>query len=133
MSDVEETLLFHMGVLDMKVPTWLKPGIWGAVVGAIGIMILGFWQMGWVTGGTADRMARNRADTAVVAALVPFCVANAERDPDRAKLASLKTEQSSYNRNQLVSDSGWATLPGMSSPDRELVSACSDKLQGPKV
>jgi hypothetical protein len=133
MSDVEEALLFHMGVLDMKVPTWLKPGIWGAVVGAIGIMILGFWQMGWVTGGTADRMARNRADTAVVAALVPFCVANAERDPDRAKLASLKTEQSSYNRNQLVSDSGWATLPGMSSPDRELVSACSDKLQGPKV
>ena len=133
MSDVEETLLFHMGVLDMKVPTWLKPGIWGAVVGAIGIMILGFWQMGWVTGGTADRMARNRADTAVVSALVPFCVANAERDPDRAKLANLKTEQSSYNRNQLVSDSGWATLPGMSSPDRELVSACSDKLQGPKV
>jgi hypothetical protein len=133
MSDVEETLLFHMGVLDMKVPTWLKPGIWGAVVGAIGIMILGFWQMGWVTGGAADRMARNRADTAVVAALVPFCVVNAERDPDGAKLASLKTEQSSYTRNQLVSDAGWATLPGMTSPDRELVSACSDKLQGPKV
>jgi hypothetical protein len=133
MSDVEETLLFHMGVLDMKVPTWLKPGIWGAVVGAIGIMILGFWQMGWVTGGAADRMARNRADTAVVAALVPFCVVNAERDPDGAKLASLKTAQSSYTRNQLVSDAGWATLPGMTSPDRELVSACSDKLQGPKV
>ena len=133
MSHVEETLLVHMGVFDMKVPTWLKPGIWGAVVGAIGIVIIGFWQMGWVTGSTADRMARNRADSAVVAALVPFCVANAERDPDLAKLANLKAEQSPYNRNQLVSDSGWATLPGMTSPDRELASACSDKLQGPKV
>jgi hypothetical protein len=133
MSDVEETLLFHMGVFNMKVPTWVKPGIWGAVIGAIGIMILGFWQIGWVTGSTADRMASNRADAAVVAALVPFCIANAERDPDRAKLATLKTEQSSYTRNQLVSDAGWATLPGMTSPDRELASACSDKLQGPKA
>ena len=133
MSDVEETLLFHMGVFDMKVPTWLKPGIWGAVVGAIAIMILGFWQMGWVTGSTADRMAKNRADSAVVAALVPFCVANAERDPDQAKLVKLRAEQSSYDRNQLVSDSGWATLPGMTSADRGLVSACSDKLQGPKA
>lgn len=117
----------------MKVPTWLKPGIWGAVIGAIGIMTLGFWQMGWVTGGTADRMAQNRADSAVVAALVPFCIANAERDPDRAKLDTLKATQSSYTRNQLVSDSGWATLPGMTSPNRELASACSDKLQGPKA
>jgi hypothetical protein len=117
----------------MKVPAWLKPGIWGAVVGAIAIMILGFWQMGWVTGSTADRMAKNRADSAVVAALVPFCVANAERDPDQAKLVKLRAEQSSYDRNQLVSDSGWATLPGMTSADRALVSACSDKLQGPKA
>lgn len=93
--DVEETLLFHMGVFDMKAPTWIKPGIWRAVLGAIGVMTLEFWQMGWVTAGTADRMSRNRADSAVVVALVPFCVANAERDPDRAKLATPKTEQSS--------------------------------------
>jgi hypothetical protein len=117
----------------MKVPAWAKPGVWGAVVGAVAIMILGFWQMGWTTAGSADRMARDRADSAVVAALVPFCVANAERDPDQAKLVKLRAEQSSYGRNQLVSDSGWATLPGMTSPDRELASACSTKLQGPKA
>ena len=68
----------------MKVPAWVKPGIWGAIVGAIAIMILGFWQMGWTTAGTANRMATDRAEAAVAAVLVPFCVANAERDPDQA-------------------------------------------------
>jgi hypothetical protein len=130
---MEETLLFHIGVTAMNVPVWVKPGVWGGVVGAIAMMIVGFWAMGWTTGGTADRMARDRADSAVVAALLPFCVANAERDPDLAKLAKLKTEQSSYSRGQIVSDSGWATLPGMTTPDHGLASACSDKLQGPKI
>lgn len=117
----------------MNVPVWVKPGIWGGVVGAIAIMIVGFWAMGWTTGGTADRMARDRADSAVVAALLPFCVANAERDPDVAKLAKLKAEQSDWTRSQLVSDAGWATMPGATTPVTGLASACSGKLQGPKA
>ncbi len=117
----------------MTVPTWVKPGICGAVVGAIAIMIIGFWQMGWTTAGNADRMAKDRADSAVVAALVPFCVANAERDPDQAKVAKVIAEQSGYSRSQLVSDAGWATQPGATTPTAGLASACSDKLQGPKI
>jgi hypothetical protein len=117
----------------MKAPTWVKPGICGAVVGAIAIMIVGFSQMGWTTAGTADRMATDRANSAVAAALVPFCVANAEHDPDQAKLAKVKAEQSEWSRSQLVSDAGWATLPGATAPTNGLASACSDKLQGPKV
>ena len=117
----------------MTVPAWVKPGVWGAVVGAIAIMILGFWEMGWTTGGTAERLAKDRADAAVVAALVPFCVASAERDPDAASLAKVKAESSSYSRAELVSKAGWATMPGMTSPDRALATACSDKLQGPKA
>jgi hypothetical protein len=124
---MEETLLFHSsGVTAMKVPVWVGPGVWGGVVGAIATMIVGFWAIGWTTAGTADRMARDRADSAVVAALLPFCVANAERDPE--KLAKVRAEQSEWSRIQLVSDSGWATMPGMTRPDRGLASACSDKL-----
>lgn len=108
----------------MKVPTWVKPGIWGAVVGAIAIMFVGFWQMGWTTARTADRMATDRANSAV-AALVPFCVAKAEHDPDQAKLAKVKAEQSEYDRSQLVLGSGWATLPGMTTAPAGLASACS--------
>jgi len=117
----------------MKVPTWVKPGVWGGVLGAVAIMVLGFWQMGWVMGSTADRMATDRANSAVVAVLVPFCVAQAERDPDQAKLAKLKAEQSDWSRSQLVSDAGWATMPGATTPASGLASACSVKLQGPKI
>ena len=117
----------------MKTAPWLKPGIWGAIVGAIAISIFGFSEMGWTTKGTADRIATDRADSAVVAALVPFCVANAERDPDRAKLAKVRSEESSYARSELVSASGWATMPGMTTPERGLVHACSEKLLGPKA
>ena len=117
----------------MKAPAWLKPGIWGAIIGAITITIFGFWQMGWTTAATANRVATDRADAAVAAALVPFCVANAEHDPDQTKLAKVRAEQSGYSRTQLVSDAGWATLAGAASPTAGLASACSDKLQGPKA
>ena len=117
----------------MTVPTWVKPGVWGAVVGAVAIMILGFSQMGWTTGSTAERLAKDRADAAVVAALVPFCVASAERDPNPANLAKVKAESSSYSRADLISKAGWATMPGMTSPDGALATACSEKLQAPKA
>lgn len=117
----------------MRVPVWVKPGVWGSVVGAIAMVVFGFGEMGWTTGGTADRMARDRADAAVVAAFVPFCVAKAQQDADGAKLVKLGGETSSYSRRQIVMDSGWATMLGMTSPDNALASACSDKLQGPKA
>jgi hypothetical protein len=117
----------------MRVPVWVKPGVWGSVAGALAISILGFSQMGWTTGGSADRMATERANAAVVAAFVPFCVAKAQEDADRAKLVKLDGEMSSYSRRQIVSDAGWATMLGMTSPDDALASACSDKLQGPKA
>jgi len=100
----------------MRVPVWVKPGVWGSVVGAIAISILGFNQMGWTTGGTADRMATERANAAVVAAFVPFCVAKAQQDTDKAKLVKLGGETSSYSRRQIVMDAGWATMLGMPSP-----------------
>ena len=117
----------------MRVPEWVKPGVWGAVVGAIAISIFGFSEMGWTTGGTADRMATERASAAVVAAFVPFCVAKAHQDADGTKLVKLAGETSTYSRQEIVTDAGWATMLGMTSPDNALASACSDKLQGPKT
>jgi hypothetical protein len=46
----------------MKVPPWCKPAFWGVVVGAVGIMIIGFAWGGWVLGSTAERLANDRAD-----------------------------------------------------------------------
>jgi hypothetical protein len=112
----------------MKIPVWMKPGLWGAAAGAIMMAIVGFSQLGWKTAGNADQIAQERADTAVVAALVPFCVSKAQADTDRTSLAKVQAEQSSYSRSDLVIKAGWATIGVAKSPDSALARACSTKL-----
>jgi hypothetical protein len=117
----------------MQIPVWLKPGLWGAVAGAVAMTIVGFSQLGWYTGGSADRMAQDRSDTAVVAALVPFCVAKAQQDPDHATLVKFQAEESSYSRSDLVMKAGWATLGSAKFGDNALARACSDQLHTAKA
>ena len=108
----------------MNTPEWLKPGIYGAVIGAVVVGVGGFTWGGWVTGGTArDRaMAMSRDD--VVAAMVPVCLDMAQADPDRAaKLAVIRDTQTYQRRNALM-DTGWATVPGAEAPDRDVAQAC---------
>ena len=113
----------------MKIPTWLKPGVCGAVVGAVLILILGFSWGGWVTGGTASDMAQELAQKQVLSALVPVCVNMSETDPERVdKLAALDAA-SSFKRRDAVAAAGWATIPGMSGPDRNLAKACEEALK----
>ncbi len=78
-------------------------------------------------------MAQQRADTAVVSALVPFCIAKAERDPNQAALVKFRAEESSYSRRDLVMKAGWATIGGMETPSSDLARACSDKLHHTKT
>ena len=53
----------------MKIHPGVKPAVWGAVVGAVAFAIVGFSSLGWTLGSTAEKMATQRAETAVVAAL----------------------------------------------------------------
>ena len=50
----------------MQVPQWVKPGFWGGVIGAIGIMIIGFGWLGWILGSTAESLAQERVNAALV-------------------------------------------------------------------
>ena len=76
----------------MKVPPWCKPACWGVVVGALGIMILGFAWWGWVLGSTAERMAKERADAAVTAMLVPSAWSDLWGRPMRRQNSSNSSE-----------------------------------------
>src|SRR5215208_8127317 len=60
------------GSFTMQVPASVKPAIWGAIGGAIAAMIIGFGWGGWVTGGTAGKMATTSAQDATVLALTPY-------------------------------------------------------------
>ena len=81
-----------------------KAAVWGAIGGAIAAIIIGFVWGGWVTSGTAGRMAETSAETAIVQAFTPLCVAKAEQEPEQ--LVLLKKE-GSYQREDFVVKAGW--------------------------
>ena len=113
----------------MQIPTWTKPGITGAIIGAVATMIIGFSQGGWYTGSSAERLAKETADVAVIDALVPICVNQSKVDPDTtAKLGQLLAIKSSYEQRDFVMKSGWATMPAANDPNRDLASKCADAL-----
>ncbi len=108
----------------MNTPEWLKPGIYGAIIGAFFVGVVGFSWGGWVTGGGADKMASAMSHDHVIAALLPVCLDMSRSDTDRvAKLATIK-EATTYKRRDAVMKAGWATMPGSETPDRDLAQAC---------
>jgi hypothetical protein len=117
----------------MKIPVWLKPGLWGAAFGGIAMAIVGFSQLGWKTAASADNLAQERADTAVVAALLPFCVAKAQEDAQQPALAKFRAEHSSFSRYDLVIKAGWAAFGVANAPDSALARACAVKLYAMKT
>src|SRR5947207_12031419 len=69
-------------VQAMKFPPSLKPAVWGAVVGAAAMSVIGFSSMGWTLGSTAERLAVARAESAVIEVLSPICVVKFQQQAD---------------------------------------------------
>jgi hypothetical protein len=100
-----------------------------AAVGAVATMIVGFNWGGWSLSSTADRLAAERADTAVVAALTPICVEKFLQSSDaKANLAVLQKISSTWEQGDYLQKGGWATQPGATSSDYHLARACAEKL-----
>ena len=107
---------------------WLKPAVWGAIIGSATTMIVGFSWMGWVLGGTAERMAAERTNAAVVVALTPSCVSRFMQQPQAAaKLKELQATDS-WKQRELVEAGGWATQTGEQSPNSGVANACAEQL-----
>lgn len=116
----------------MNIPTWTKPAVVGVIAGAVATMVLGFSQGGWYTGSSAERLAKQRSEMAVVEALIPICVSRSKLDPESvAKLAQFGAMKTSYEQRDFVMKTGWATMPAAEQPDRDLASACAEALSKP--
>ena len=112
----------------MKLPAEVKPALWGIVGGAVVAMVIGFTWGGWVTGGTSETRAVDRAEAAVVVARTLICVDNFRHSADaEANLAGL-TKIDSYSRYTFIEKGGWATMPGSKEPDRAVARACAEVL-----
>ena len=105
---------------------------WACVATMVLTMIVGFVWGGWVTGGTALRMAEARADDAVVKRLAPICVVQFQRDPGNVqKLVALKGTDS-WQQDGYVEKQGWATMPGEKDSDSKVAEACAHLLLASK-
>jgi len=107
----------------------MRPALWGAVAGAIALAIVGFNWGGWVTGGTAETLAKNSAAMAVVAALTPICVEKFRQAADAsANLVEMKKATYAWDQSKFVEKGGWATMPGSAEPNSAVAKACAESL-----
>ena len=118
-------------ILQSELRTRLLQGI---AIGAVASIVIGFSWGGWMTGTTANRLAAERVDTAVVAALTPVCVEKFLQNSDaQANLAVIKKIPSNSEQGEYVQKGGWATQPGATSTDYHLARECAEKLTQEKT
>ena len=120
----------------MQVPSMLQGEsltrlLQGAAAGAVATIVVGFSWGGWSLGSTADTMAKQRSELAVVAALAPVCADKFRALPDaEAKKVALSKVDSWKRRDEFPKE--FVTLPGESYPNSALVDACYVLLAAPK-
>lgn len=102
---------------------------WIAIGAVLLVLVLGFTQAGWLTAGSATKLADTAAQSAVVERLASICVAQSGADLQQAsKLEEFKAISSSSRQSTYVKDQGWATMPGETTPDSRVATACAKQL-----
>lgn len=112
----------------MNIPVWIKPALYGAVVGGILVAIVGFTWGGWVTGGSAEKSAADAASASRADLAAAVCVENFLADDGaRAKLAELQAA-SSFQQRTFVEEGGWAVMPDSDTGTRQAATLCARML-----
>jgi hypothetical protein len=112
----------------------LKRLLQGAAVGAAVAMIVGFDWGGWMLGSSVEKVAKERAETAVVAVLAPICVEQFRQAADApANLTELNKISYAWDRGTFIEKGGWATMPGSEKADSAVATACAETLGSPKA
>ena len=101
---------------------------WSSTGCIVATIVVGFVWGGWVTGGTATRMASDAAAGARAELAAMVCVAGFNHGPDAvAQLAALK-KADSYQRGDMIVKGGWVTMPGGTDPVAGAADICVQKL-----
>ena len=101
---------------------------WSCVACIVATLVIGFTWGGWVTGGTAAKMAADAAGGASAKLAAAECVHRFDNGPDAtAQLAVLK-KADDYDRSDLIQKGGWATIPGSKDPVVGAADICAQQL-----
>lgn len=107
---------------------WVQPSLWGAAAGAIALAVVGFSWGGWVSGNTSKQNAEILAQSRLVTAMTPYCVAKSQADPQSAERMVALKAAAQYDRRELVMKNGWATAEGAKEADRAVADQCQKAL-----
>jgi hypothetical protein len=115
----------------MKMRPEIKPALMGAAGGAIVLAIVGFTWGGWITGASAEQIAKKNADTAVVAVLAPICVQQFNAAFNATASLAEMTALPGHQQAAFVEKGGWATMPGSDTPVIGVARSCAVILAKP--
>ena len=110
---------------------------WACAGSVIVATIVGFSWGGWVTGGSAAKMAEKSAAQARQELAAVVCVDRFMAAPDvGVQLTALKDIESPYAQGKFVEEGGWAIIVPASSPpdrkasadDRKAAGLCAEEL-----
>ena len=102
-------------------------GLWGAAIGAVLCAIVGMKFGGWETSRSAQALAQDQVNAALVKVLTPICVANFQAASDaKGKLTQLKAIDRTWEREQLVRDGKWAEIGN--DQNTPVIDACANAL-----
>ena len=106
---------------------------WSCAGSCVATVIVGFAWGGWVTGGTATRMATDEAYAARAQLAAASCVIRFNQGSEAlAQLAALKNAQS-YQRSDMLTKNGWVTIAGDNEPVAGAADICAQKLLNPDL
>jgi hypothetical protein len=88
----------------------------GAFLGFLATGVIGFTWGGWTLGSTAKQMAVN----------APMCADKFRSASDAALNMAEFKKVSSWQQDSYIQKGGWATFPGMTSPDLAVAQARAD-------
>ena len=103
----------------------VKFGVWGLIIGAVIVMIIGFWWGGWMTGGTAQKMT----DEAVLASQAAICVAQFMKQPNHEEKLKELEKVESWKRSEFIEKGGWDRMPGQEKAGSYVAQACAKGLE----
>lgn len=102
--------------------------MWSCAGCVVATIVIGFTWGGWVTGGTATKMAADAAAGASAHLAAADCVRRFESGPNAtAELAALK-KADSFDRSDMIEKGGWATMPGSKNPVEGAALLCAQQL-----
>ena len=110
---------------------------WACAGCAVLATVVGFSWGGWVTGGSAQKMADEKAAQARQELAAVVCVDRFMAASDAGvQLTALKEITSSYQQAKFVADGGWAVIMPVSDPvdrkasanDRKAAALCAEDL-----